>query len=150
MAKILLGIVPQGAIAFVSDTWGGRVSDKYLTEHSGMLSKLLPGDVVLADRGFDIAESVWMMQATLHLPAFTKGKSQLYALEVEETRTIANVRIHVERVIGIVKQKNPILQSTIPIDFIKKRVGEDVPLIDRIVRICCALTNVCNAIVPFD
>ena len=149
-AKVLLGIVPQGAIAFVSDTWGGRVSDKYLTEHSGMLSKLLPGDVVLADRGFDIAESVGMMQATLHLPAFTKGKSQLSALEVEETRTIANVRIHVERVIGMVKQKYPILQSTIPIDFVKKRVGEDVPLIDRIVRICCALTNICNAIVPFD
>ena len=117
-AKVLLGIVPQGVIAFVSDTWGGRVSDKYLTEHSGMLSKLLPGDVVLADRGFDIAESVGMMQATLHLPAFTKGKSQLSALEVEETRTIANVRIHVERVIGMVKQKYPILQSTIPIDFV--------------------------------
>lgn len=111
---------------------------------------MLPGDVVLADRGFDIAESVGMMQATLHLPAFTKGTSQLYALEVEETRTIANVRIHVERVIGMVKQKYPVLQSTIPIDFIKKRAGEDVPLIDRIVRICCALTNVCNAIVPFD
>ena len=149
-AKVLFGIVPQGAIVFVSDTWGGRVSDKYLTEHSGMLSKLLPGDVVLADRGFDIAELVGMMQATLHLPAFTKGKSQLSALEVEETRTIANVRIHIERVIGMVKQKYPILQSTIPIDFVKKRVGEDVPLIDRIVRICCALTNVCNGIVPFD
>ena len=68
-----------------------------------------------------------MMQATLHLPAFTKGKSQLSALEEKETRTIANVRIHVERVIGMVKQKYPILQSTIPIDFVKKSVGEDVP-----------------------
>ena len=108
----------------------------------------LPGDVVLVDRGFDIAESVGMMQATL--PAFTKGKSQLSALEVEETRTISNVRIHVERVIGMVKQKYPILQSTIRMDFVKKRVGEDVPRIDRIVCICCALTNMCNAIVPFD
>ena len=33
-----------------------------------------------------------MMQAQLHIPAFTKSKQQLSALEVENTRTIANVR----------------------------------------------------------
>lgn len=33
------------------------------------------------------------------MPAFTKGKKQLEGIEVEHTRTIANVRIHVERVI---------------------------------------------------
>ena len=74
--------------------------------------KLLPGDVkkiILADRRFDIAESVATMQARLHIPAFTKGKSQLSALEVEETRSIANARIHVERVIGLIRQKYTIL-----------------------------------------
>lgn len=84
--KILLGITPQGVVSFVSEPWGGRVSDKHLTEHCGILDKLLPGDVVLADRGFDIKESVGMMQARLHIPAFTKGKSQLSAMEVTETR----------------------------------------------------------------
>jgi len=64
------------------------VSDKHLTENCGMLKKLLPGDIVLADRGFDIAESVGIR---LHIPAFTKGKDQLSAAKVEETRTIANV-----------------------------------------------------------
>ena len=103
--KILLGIAPQGLISFVSSTWGGRVSDKYITDHSGVLDNLIPGDVVLADRGFDIGDSVGMMQASLHIPAFTKGKSQLTAMEVHETRSIANVRIHVERVIGMVRQK---------------------------------------------
>lgn len=75
----------------MSEPWGGRVSDKYLTDHCGILDKLLPGDIVLADRGFDITESVGMMQAKLHIPAFTKGKSQLSGMEVSETRTIANV-----------------------------------------------------------
>ena len=58
-------------ISFVSNSWGGRVSDKYLTENCGIFKKLLPGDVVLADRGFDISESVGMMQASLQMPAFT-------------------------------------------------------------------------------
>ena len=78
--KVLIGIVPQGTVAFA---WGGRSSDKYITEHCGILKKLLPGDVILADRGFNIAESVGTMQARLHIPAFTKGKSQLSALEVK-------------------------------------------------------------------
>ncbi len=102
---MLLGITPQGTVSFVSEAWGRRVSDKKLTESCGILGKLLPGDVVLADRGFDVSESVGMMQARLHIPAFIRGKSQLSAIEVENTRTIANVRIHVERVIGVVRQK---------------------------------------------
>lgn len=58
--------------------------------------------VVLADRGF---ESLGMMQAKLHFPAFTKGKTQLSAMKVMETTTIANVCIYVQRVIGKVRQK---------------------------------------------
>ena len=91
---------------------------KYLTDHYEILRKYLQGDIVLADRGFDISESVGMMQTKLHIPAFTKGKSQLSPLQVENTYTIANVQIHVERVIGCVRQKYTILQETLPVDFL--------------------------------
>ena len=47
--KFLIGVTPQGVISFISKAWGGRVSDKYLTENSGLLRKLLPGDIVFAD-----------------------------------------------------------------------------------------------------
>jgi len=93
---------PQGVKSLCQKVGGGHASYKYITEHCGILKKLLPGDIVLADRGFDIAELVGMMQAQFPILAFTKGKQQLSALEVENTRTIANVRIHVEHVIGSV------------------------------------------------
>ena len=63
--------------SYKPEAWGGegdRVSDKHLTEHCGILNYFLLGDDVLADRGFDISESVGLMQAWLHIPAFTKGK----------------------------------------------------------------------------
>ena len=84
----------------ISPTWGGRVSNKPLTVNSGFLSKLLPKDIVLADRGFDIAEDVARMQATLQIPAFTNGCLQLLQKDIEDTCRLSNVRIHVERVIG--------------------------------------------------
>ena len=43
----------------------------HIVEHSGYLRNLLPGDVVLADRGFNVADSVAMLGATLDIPAFT-------------------------------------------------------------------------------
>ena len=54
-----------------------------------------------ADRGFYILNSVSMMQAQLYI---TKGKTQLSELEVHDAWTIANVRIHMERVIGNVSE----------------------------------------------
>jgi len=148
--KFLIGITPQGVIAFISQAWGGRVSDKYITENCGILRNLLPGDIMLADRGFDISDSVGYYQARLYIPAFTKGKKQLSALEVEHTRKIANVRIHVERVIGLVRRKYSILQSILPIESVMAKEGQRLAPIDKIARVCCALTNLSDSIVPFD
>ena len=56
--KYLISITPQGTISFVSKGWGGRTSDKHITQNSGYLEKLSAGDVVLADRGFNIGDDV--------------------------------------------------------------------------------------------
>lgn len=59
--KYQIGITPRGSISFISKGWGGHVSDKHVTENSGLLNQLLPGDLVLADRGFDIRDGVGLM-----------------------------------------------------------------------------------------
>ena len=109
--KVLIGITSQGTISFVSNAWGGRTSDKLLTENCGILGKLKPDDLVMADRGFTIQESVWFQHAELAIPAFTKGKDQLDPIDVEKTGGIASVRIHVEQVTGLLRQKYTILEE---------------------------------------
>jgi hypothetical protein len=150
-AKYLIAITPQGVISFISKGWGGRASDKFITEHCGLLTNILPGDVILADRGFNIEESIGSLGASLKIPAFTKGRDQLTAIEVEKTRHIANVRIHVERVIGSVRQRFTILSATgvIAKEFYQQKVN-GVIMLDAMVRVCCALNNMCGGIVPFE
>lgn len=92
----------------------------------------------MADRGFDISDSVGTMQASLRKQAFTKGKTQLSAMDVEETRIIANVRIHIERVIGNVRQKYTILKNVLPIDFFSTTYKHNTLLLDSTIRVCCA------------
>ncbi len=149
-AKYLIGITPQGIISFISNGWGGRVSDKHIVENSGYLRHLLPGDVVLADRGFDVANSVALHGATLDIPAFTRGCEQLPPADVEATRKLANVRIHVERIIGVVRQRFQILSTTgvIQTEVVYQKTSGGVVL-DSVVRVSCALNNVLEGVVPF-
>ena len=80
-------------------------------------------------------------QAKLVIPDVTRGKKQLHPLEVENTRKIANVRIHVERVIGLAVRKFRVFDGEIPLEFLKLKQGEAVPTIDKVVKVCCGLTR---------
>ena len=144
--KFLLGITPCGAISFVSEAWGGRVSDKHIAYNCGLFDKLLPDDIVMADRGFLIAEDLAFFHAKLLMPAFTRGQNQLNSQDVFETRKIAHLRIHVERVIGLVRNKYHILQNVMPVEFLTKKPGHNVAQIDEIVHVCCALTNLSKSV----
>ena len=54
ISQVLVGISPSGSITFISDLYPGSISDKKLTQISGILSLLDKGDSVMADRDFDI------------------------------------------------------------------------------------------------
>ena len=150
--KFLIAVSPAGTtcISFISQCWGGCVSDKFLTQQSGVLHLLDPGDIVLADRGFDIAEDVRLFGAKLEIPAFTKGKSQLSQTDVENSQKLAKVRIHFEHVIGLMKNKYTLLQGILPTSLVKHHADSERSNIDKIHVIisCAALTNLSPPIVP--
>ena len=60
-----------------------------------------------------IQESIALYQVQLVIPAFTGGKNQLDPLDVEWTQGIVNVGIHVEHVIGLLRQKYSILEKKV-------------------------------------
>jgi hypothetical protein len=88
---------------FISPLYGGRASDNFITKNCGFLEYLLPGDEVMADRGFTIAEDLCARRVKLNIPAFLKGRTQLSEEETIDSRRIASDRIHVERAIMRVK-----------------------------------------------
>ena len=129
--KALVGISPTGAITFLSKLWSGPVSDKEITSKSGLISLLEPGDNVMADRSFDIAD-ILPVGVTLNIPPIKGSCAQLTPKETEETANIAAVRIHVERAIGRIKNYH-ILDGCLPLSL--------SPLANQIFKVCCMLTN---------
>ena len=86
--------------------------------------------------------------AEIKIPSFTRGKAQLEKVEVDWSRELSIIRIHVERVIGVLKQKYTILQSILPISLISDGSQDANLTIDKIVQVCCALVNLCPSVVP--
>ncbi|EEC16953.1 conserved hypothetical protein [Ixodes scapularis] len=144
--KFLIGICPQGSVTSLSKAYGERASEKTITEDCGFLVLLEYGDVVLADRGFLIAESVGMCCATLHVQSSGRGKCQLGLSDVVYARKLANVRIHLERVIGLVWNKFSILKGLLPVKFLKSSESDLAP-VDKIGAVCSALVKLCNSVV---
>ncbi|XP_045920230.1 uncharacterized protein si:dkey-56d12.4 [Micropterus dolomieu] len=139
--KYLVAIAPCGLVMFISPTYGGRCSDKFITQESGFLEYLHPGDEVMADRGSTIRDLLFERRVNLVLPAFIHKGGQLSDEDVTATRRIANVRIHVERVIRRLKVFK-IISQTVPINLAHK--------MDKILRICAAFVNMQGEIIHED
>ena len=112
----------------------------------------MPGYQILADRGFTLVDDFAAGSGSeFIIPAFTRGKNQLPARDVENTRKRASVRIHIERVIGLIKNRYTILKGIIPVRTVKSLKDEcsNEPLAscDKIVCVCAALLNLDESIV---
>ena len=82
IGKYLIGVTPQGTSCFISKGWGGRASDQHITENSKFL-KYVVYNVIIADKGFNVAETLSTLGAKLEIPSFTKNQDHLRADDVE-------------------------------------------------------------------
>ena len=129
-AKALVGITPSGALCFISDLYGGNISDKKLTVECGILKLLEYGDSIMADRGFTI-EDVLPPAVSLNVPPTLNDTGQLTENECTTTRRIASVHIHVER--AIERIKNYKILHVIPINMHNS--------VNQLFFVCAVLTN---------
>ena len=68
------------------------ISDKELTTiHSGILDLLEPGDLVMADCGFDIEDIEEDLILFGNIPPFLRGKTQLMEKELVTTRITTTI-----------------------------------------------------------
>ena len=131
-AKALIGVSPTGAISFVSELYGGNISDKEITKRSGILKMMERGDEVMADRGFLIEDLVRPYGIRLNIPACTGGRSHLEPCEVTQSRRVASTRIHVERAIGRIKEFK--ILTHVHSTYV-------LPHLNEIFFVCAMLTN---------
>ncbi len=75
-----------------------NISDRELTIKFGLLDLLEPGDSIMADKGFTIADLLHDRGVDLNIPPMKIGP-QLSHDDLILTRRITNLRIHVERAI---------------------------------------------------
>ena len=85
--KVLIDIMPSGAISFVSDCYEGSILDKKLVEVCGLLEKLEPGDEIMVDKGFLIQDMLAPLGVRLNVPPLMKTKSEMAAEDVILTKT---------------------------------------------------------------
>lgn len=143
--KYLIGVAPQGVVTFVSRGVLGNVSDKSLTEGCGLLCKLLPGDIVLASRDLDIAESVAARGAQFKI---TSGSSEGSPLADPSSESLQR---YVDRVISMVKQRYAMLTGPVesPFTTASERTS-NLSTFDKIVQVACALNNLCISAAPLE
>lgn len=82
---------------FVSKAYGERSSDSFITNDSGFLKLLEPGEKIMADKGFPgIKTAVGENNSILVMPLFTHNDMFTHD-KIINTYQIASSRIHVER-----------------------------------------------------
>ena len=110
-AKVLIGTTPGGAICFVSDAYPGGMTDVDVVKASGLVGKLVEGGLarkgctLMADRGFNPMSPLLVKEGILYVapPYKRRNEAQFTDADMDATYDVANLRIHVERAIGSMK-----------------------------------------------
>ncbi|XP_045490867.1 uncharacterized protein LOC123690833 [Colias croceus] len=139
--KYLLASTPDGFIVFVSAGHGGRISDTNIVEVSRFLDVLPPNCSILADRGFKHIDTLLTKKGIklLRPPSVIKNV-KLTKKEAIQSKVIASLRIHIERVIRRIR----LFKLLKPHSVINNKL---IQYIDEEVIIACGLINLQSSIV---
>lgn len=142
--KYLISSTPDGFINFVSKGYGGRITDSLLVRSSGYLTVVPEGSGVMADRGFkDIGKDLHERNCYLIRPPSVSSSVKPTKAEVIESKRIASLRIHIERVIRRIRE----------FEYLKPHAVINHNLIghtDAVMKIACGLINLQNPIIRQD
>lgn len=115
--KKLIICTKAGSISYISPSFGGLASDRFISEQCLVAKKFSPGMVALVDRGFNVQDLFLPYQVKLMMPPF-KGKHEQFSKEqVTQAKEIASARIHIERAIGRLKEFD-LLKNELPINLL--------------------------------
>ena len=128
--KALTCVAPNGALVFTSELYPGSTSDAAIVDHCGVLKQLQPGDLVLADKGFNIFDKL-PAGVSLNIPPFLSNKAHFTKEEAKLCYKIGKARIHVER--ANERIKNYSILDHIPAQY--------RPISTKIFQLCCCLVN---------
>lgn len=121
---------------FVSILYSGSISDKEIVNVSGFLEKLQPGDVVMADKGFNIQDYLAVHETVLIVPPIMQ--KNISARASTATRRVAAARVHIERMIKRLKSFN-FFRGVIPLTC--------KPYIGSAVTVCAIIVNLQPSII---
>ena len=129
--KVLVSQSPICHFNFVSNAYAGSISDKEIVQKSGFLDNLEEGDIVMADKGFNIQDLLALHGVRLLAPPIMR-KDNVSACASTVTRRIASKRVHIERMIRKLKSYQ-ILRKCLPLTF--------KGYISSIIKVVAALVN---------
>lgn len=120
--KCLVGITPCGSVSYVSQCWGGRISDTELIMHTEFLDNIQFGDLVITCKDFSIDKELSRKGARVITLDFKHMHDyELSAVCVYLKKTFEKIRSH------------RILSQTLPISLL--------PYVDEMLACCLAISN---------
>ncbi|XP_047140967.1 uncharacterized protein LOC124816018 isoform X1 [Hydra vulgaris] len=113
--------------------YSGSSSDRLIAEDCNVTRRFTPGFIALFNKGFNVQDLFLLREVKAVIPSFLRSKRQFTpCIIVYHCKHIAHARIHIEHVIGRLKEFR-LLKNTLSITLF--------PLIDDIWIIAAAIVN---------
>ncbi|KAF9408121.1 hypothetical protein HW555_012095 [Spodoptera exigua] len=135
--KYLISCTPNGLVKYVSQGFGGRTSDVTIVENCSFLNGLQPGTIILAGL---YTWNLYFRQKNEIIKHLLRAGAKLTKSEVKQTKIIASLRIHIERVIRRLREFHMLKQHSV----INTNICR---VLDHIIIIACALINLQDSLI---